>query len=238
MAIYLRDLELVFLHVPKTAGSFLRRFFIDNFRTQSVADFHAIPLYLPKEFQEKKKFCFVRNPVDWYKSYWACLMTNIEKQANGEEGLEWLLPIPETGWAMSEPGIPWHPNRIIDVHCGRRNFNQFVKACIQHFPGYVSYQYKLYADHCDFVGKQETLVDDMVKLLCPHGVDEADLRKKLAQTPRVNEADQKWKDQAVIDPKLHNTLKRLETFEMYSNPISEDEEILYNQDFLAGGKQY
>jgi hypothetical protein len=55
---------------------------------------------------------------------------------------------------------------------GAGEFNEFVRNVVKKYPGYVSEMYGRYAMPCvDFVGKQESLQDDLVQVLRMMGVD-------------------------------------------------------------------
>jgi hypothetical protein len=222
MTLYIKELDAVFLHVPKAAGSFLTVFFKNYFSYENISNQHSIPLYLEKKYQNKKMFCFIRDPISWYKSYWSCIMTQLEQTQHPD----WFHILEHNNWGTAELDTPWHPNRMIDVHCGSRDFNDFVFYCIKDFPSYVSQMYKLYTDHCYFIGKYENLYEDVVKLLEPYGYDKAEIMTKLKALPMVNESSPKWKAAASMKPKLEATLKTLETCEAYAYTRPKSEEIL------------
>ncbi len=222
MTLYIKELDAVFLHVPKAAGSFLTVFFKTYFDYENISNQHSIPLYLEKKYQNKKMLCFIRDPISWYKSYWSCIMTQLE----AKEHPDWFYSLDHNNWGTAELNTPWHPNRMIDIHCGSRDFNDFVFNCIKNFPSYVTQMYKLYTDHCYFIGQYENLYEDVSRLLEPYGYNATDIQAKLKALPIVNESSQHWKDAAQMKPNLEATLKTLETYETYSYPKPKTEEIL------------
>lgn len=102
---------------------------------------------------------FVRNPVDWYRSYWAYRM--------------------EGGW---------RPRFHLDRSCAAEDFTQFVRNVVVRFPGFLTAMFERYAgpagNPVDYIGRQENLADDLVSLLTLRGeeFDEAALRA----TPPAN----------------------------------------------------
>jgi hypothetical protein len=210
MATYIPEIDCVFLHIPKTAGTFIDTFLHKNFNAKKIdVILHDIPLYLEPEYQKKKMFSFVRKPEQWYPSYWSCAIGNITK----EPKQDWVEFISHNNWGTSQPNkFGWHPQRLIDYHCGSRDFNEFVLNCINAFPGYVSYMYKLYTDHCFFVGKFENLYDDLKALFAQFDID---ISKQLAEMPKINEADPKWKELAVYKPEVLELVKLTEICEFY-----------------------
>ena len=68
-------------------------------------------------------------------------------------------------WGNEKDMFDWHPNSMLNG-CGSNDFNTFIRNVIEKRPGYVS---ELYADYAkpqvDFVGKQETLREDLLEVL-------------------------------------------------------------------------
>lgn len=59
----------------------------------------------------------------------------------------------------------WHPNAVLNG-LGNPDFNQFVRNVIHKRPGYVTELYGWYTKpQMDFIGKQENLVDDFIRVL-------------------------------------------------------------------------
>jgi hypothetical protein len=167
--------KAVFLHVPKTGGTFLRRLFIamnliqfdfsrDHADMERVihASKHYPGNYLLRSIQLRKnlethvkecyKFCLVRNPFDWYESYWRYMQ---DKQWQP------YTHIPSrTRFGFRQD--TWHPWQAIEP-LKDPDFNKFIEKVIQQQPGYLSKLYNGYADprYIDYVGKQETLAKDM-----------------------------------------------------------------------------
>jgi hypothetical protein len=151
----------VFLHVPKTGGTWVReavaaagaRF--EEYRVDD--DVHADLSYCP--CPEKFKFAFVRHPCDMYGSYWRFKM---------REG--------------------WDPRNPFDLECGSDAFPTFVRNVLKKEPGWCTRMFMDYvgppARSIEFVGHFEHLQDDLVRALMQAGelFDERQLRA----TPAVN----------------------------------------------------
>jgi Tfp pilus assembly protein PilF len=103
---------------------------------------------------------FVRNPVDWYRSYWSYRM---------ERG--------------------WRPQYPLDRHCESDDFETFVRRAVTTLPGALGNIYTSYVGEpgaeVEFVGRQESLAPDFARFLRLAGedVDES----VLLDESRVNE---------------------------------------------------
>jgi hypothetical protein len=151
----------VFLHVPKTGGTWVRdavtaagaRF--DEFRVDD--DVHADLSYCP--CPERFKFAFVRHPCDVYGSYWRFKV--------------------KEGWDQRNP---------FDLDCGSDSFATFVRHVLEKEPAWCS---RMFADYVgppersiEFVGRFERLADDLVHALTEAG--EPFDERRLRETPPVN----------------------------------------------------
>jgi hypothetical protein len=156
----------VFLHVPKTGGTWVRaavrasgvafeEYFVDG-------DQHGDLSYCPHP--DKFKFAFVRHPYTLYRSYWRFKMGRFGNAAQ------------------------WDPRNPFDADCAACSFEQFVCNVLAKYPGWCSRMFEDYTgvrDHqIEFVGRFESLADDLVSALRLAGeeFDEALIR----QTPAAN----------------------------------------------------
>ena len=161
----------VFIHVPKCGGNWVRAALRDQrlwrcrigykhstperiddvwrfHRWQFVKHLPTRPDVTPGKLRRAYKFCFVRNPLTWYESWWKFMAGD---------------------WHPWEVGR-WHPQRPID-DCGDDDFNRFVENVLRERPGYVSEMYRWYARGVDFVGRTESLPDDLRRALVGCGLD-------------------------------------------------------------------
>ena len=89
------------------------------------------------------------------------------------------------------------------------DFNEFMSAVIEHYPGYLTQMYGWYAPpgKIDFVGKTERLVDDLVRVLKKIGADFDEGRVR--ETSRVNKSPNAV-ELPVWDEQLRQEIYRLE----------------------------
>lgn len=168
--------KLLFLHIPKTAGVWIRQAFKAlNIHHYEIGHWHShfpynstttrLYEYKPIEFyKDKFIFTFVRHPLSWYQSRWAFRM--------------------KQGWRASH-----HP---LDFHCASNDFCRFVENALAYRPsGWVTEEYMNFIatppKRLDFIGRTENLIDDFIMALNLAGdsVDE----KILRSMPRVNDSD-------------------------------------------------
>lgn len=191
-----------FLHIPKTGGSWVEKVLEDcdlikakfshkhadmervlNYPRHYTGNYIRQCLYFKKdiyeEIRDSYKFCFVRNPFQWYESYWRyCLK------------LEWRLPkIQNKTYPLywHKRSVSLHPTELIIRNCKDQDFNKFMEKVVQSFPGFLTKLYGLYASHeIDFIGKQETLTDDLISILKKTKVDFDE--NKIRRVNKVNES--------------------------------------------------
>ena len=161
----------IFIHVPKCGGNWVREALRDRGlwrcrigykhstpeRISNVWRFHrwqfikhlpTRPDVTPAKLRSAFKFCFVRNPITWYESWWKFMAGD---------------------WHPWETGR-WHPQRPIDS-CGDDDFNRFVENVLRERPGYVSQMFRWYVDGSDFVGRTERLAEDLQTALRECGAE-------------------------------------------------------------------
>ncbi len=174
----------IFLHVPKCGGTWVRQTLREQHIWRARIGFkhscarhvndilrhhgwqylrHWVmhPLVTPGALRRAFKFCFVRNPLLWYESWWRFAGHRREVWERGR----------------------WHPQRPIDA-CGDADFSTFIENVLRERPGYVTEMYSWYTDGADFVGKCEQLAEDLIAAMKEAGitVNEDGIR----QAPRVN----------------------------------------------------
>jgi hypothetical protein len=174
----------VFLHIPKTGGTWIkhvldslnlieaplghmhsdwdRSFWHDKLQR----DLKVTKALLRRAVRSSRtparskpdafRFCFVREPLDWYESYW---------RFSESKGWDW------ENWGNESDPYQWHPCAMINK-LGTHDFNEFVHRINQKRPGFVTEMYGWYVrPGMGFVGRQENLRHDLVKALTLMGFD-------------------------------------------------------------------
>ena len=172
MALLLKS-NALFLHIPKTAGTFVIRtlenlgliqahvgrehanfsevFWHDRlhhddkvFRNLVRRRLGLLPRIDPAGF----RFCFVREPLSWYISYWRFM-----------QGLEWRR------WGDDERNpYHWSPLAMLNG-LGSADFNAFMRNVNAARPGFVTELYGWYVrPGMSFVGRQENVRADLLKV--------------------------------------------------------------------------
>ena len=152
----------VFLHVPKTGGTWVKTAVTNAgipFEEYIVDDdIHGDLSYCPH--RDRFIFAFVREPLSLYQAYWRFKIM--------------------AGWDHRNP---------FDLDCAAPTFDRFVENVLQLEPAWCSRMFEDYvgrtpADEINFVGRYESLGDDLVRALGMIGssFDERTIR----MTPPVN----------------------------------------------------
>jgi len=159
MALLLRT-GWLFVHVPKTGGTWLRRGLTDAglvageeadpgvapwpvlaSATTGMRRSHATARSIGHD--SARSFCFVRHPLAWYRSLWA---------HGARDG--------------------WEPNDFALDQYGCNDFLEFMDRCLRAFPtGFVSLLYRIYTEGAGFVGRYERLGEDLRAALERAGLD-------------------------------------------------------------------
>jgi len=146
MAILLKN-DMLFLHIPKTGGNWITEVLeINGLIKKNLPEKHDTLELLKKRhpnLKYNKIFCFVRDPLSWYKSWF--------QYSTAKNWRNWGK-------------YKWHPCKPLNG-LGATTFNDFIKNIIDRCPSYVSNLYGLYTKDCDFIGKQENLEKDLIKVL-------------------------------------------------------------------------
>lgn len=208
----------VFLHIPKTGGLWVEKVLqqldlVDlHIGHSQHADFdrslnyerffsgrHIMTYLLRRNIgrrlgtyreEQPYKFCFVRHPLTWYESWWKYMT-----------GRDWY----DCGAQNSKEH--WHPCSVLNG-LGDRDFNAFVLNVLRTRPGFVTELFYSYTKPgINYIGKTETLVDDLIAVLRELGLtfDESTVRG----TSKVN-VSKTPQDAVRWDPKVREMAMRLE----------------------------
>jgi hypothetical protein len=161
----------------------------------------------PRIDPECFKFCFVREPLSWYESYWRFMQS---------KNWDWKE------WGDEKDPYQWHPCTMVNT-LESSDFNTFVHHVNQKRPGFVTEMYGWYVrPGIGFVGKQERLRHDFIRALMLMNIP-VDARKILAM-PSKNETPStvprpEW------DPVLRKQTLRFEHAGYVRFGYSTDEEL-------------
>lgn len=135
----------IFLHIPKTGGTFVTNYFRETGMLREEVKIekfgrmiylaHIDGTHITDQAQNDVVFCFVRHPLTWLRSYWQHRQF-ISDRSNGS--IDTIVDFP---------------------------FDDFVEYFIRDLPGYISLFFAGFADYSHFIGKQENLRDDLNHLL-------------------------------------------------------------------------
>jgi hypothetical protein len=231
---YLLKNNAVFLHVPKTGGTYVYELLrhlellrgplgnnhTDFERTYWHAKLHhnlKVMRYIVREWmhlptaQLRMKpgaftFCFVREPLEWYESWWRFMMS-IKWRKLGDE---------------SNPH-KWAPTAMLNG-LGSPDFNTFVRNVNRKRPGFVTEMYGWYVrPGVTFVGKMENLHKDLMKVFALMHLNIPE--KRVLEFPPRNETPARV-PKPQWDPELRRETLRLEYagYVRFGYPV--DEELL------------
>lgn len=154
--------KIIFYHIPKTGGVWINHVMRDlGFGCCGVSNKktghpfglkreHATYEVIDDKYKENKtSFCFVRHPIEWYKSFWRYRFLSEGQHKNKFGRYDFRFPI--------------------DI-CYDNDFEIFLNKALVLFPdGYVSQMYKYYVgencDKVDFIGKTENIREDFISFL-------------------------------------------------------------------------
>lgn len=153
----------LFLHVPRTGGSTVRKVVQDlGLAVAEVrCDHHVLTKQSIKsaccmhntlseigyeylDLQDRFTFAFVRHPLTWYQSY----------------------------WSLRTYHNSWEWDNRIDMKLKADTFTQFLQNVLEHFPGRASFMFeRFFKDSVplDFIGRYERLEEDLAYALSTAG---------------------------------------------------------------------
>ena len=189
MAVLLKN-GAVFLHVPKTGGSWVTRVLkecglVDREFSHIHADmvrvlyyhsagkafwrstYEAIKSRLPRavksRFMTPRRRQWVSARQHFARPYTFCFVRH--PLLWYESWWRYMLGRSGSDWAAQSDLLGWHPCAPIK-DCGDENFDQFIRNVIQYRPGFVTELFAQYAQpEINYIGKQESLVDDLIHVL-------------------------------------------------------------------------
>jgi hypothetical protein len=184
--------KLVFVHVPRTGGSFISAVLRDHLGLDAKAPrfpTHASYEELPVEFRDRPGFCVVRNPWDWYVSWYHHGMKRGPRLAR-------LDPAHPKGalWQTAFSGGRCTFKETVTRACEGRLEHAFAKSARRR-------DTDLYSEHVRIlvaraikrgqleVGRFEDLVPFFLGFLDRRGLLTESLRNAVEQSPPTNAAE-------------------------------------------------
>ena len=138
------------------------------------------------------RFCFVREPLRWYESYWRFM-----------QSLDWGWK----NWGDEKDPYKWHPCAMIN-QLGDSDFNSFVAKVNQKRPGYVTELYSWYVrPGIGFVGQQEHMHRDLARAFALMGIEIRD--EEISAAPRQTRPPPSFPSRSGT-PKVKKATLRLE----------------------------
>lgn len=167
---HVRDLNLIFVHVPKTGGVSVEQVLDEHYDTWTMrhrwdgkCGRHCLPEHLQVAYpwyETCRKFTVVREPVGWYVSNWRYLSAVRQHRiAAGSTMREWMR------WYNV-----WHPQRWMAERLDE-DFGRWVERIAEDWPqGHYSWLLRRFCGEpgwwrVDYVARLETLEDDLAEVL-------------------------------------------------------------------------
>lgn len=172
----IRYQKALFLHVPKTGGSWIRSI-LREAGGKDVSYPHDIPAN--KKFymmtRNVKPFCIIRHPLDYVYSIWKHWSGNPRCRINN------MNPKKNYMWDKQ------HTGRIYAENIIEGDFEKTIANFNENWPGFVSWLYGQYMRDSFFIGKYERLREDFERaLILINGQISDELRHLIHSRESVN----------------------------------------------------
>lgn len=174
----------IFLHIPKTGGMWVREALKKSeLVIHEYDERHDFNKHINDQMVVDRpiRFCFVRNPITWYQSY----------------------------WAMRTKDDSWDDEALVDRLCASDNFRKFIDAVIGAFPdGHLNHLYAIWVNQCTIVSKMELFPKSLINILDMCG--EKYNYDAIINLPRQNIGDKKYKKLAIYSHGQKEKLRAIE----------------------------
>jgi hypothetical protein len=181
--------ELVFVHVPRTAGVFIRGVLRDHLALDANAprlSTHAAYDELPAQFRDRPGFCVVRNPWDWYVSWYHHVINRGPRLAGLDPG-----DPKRTNWEKLFAGGRSNFKETVVSACEGRLEHPFAKSARQRDSDVYSEYVRILAGRAIKqgrieAGRFEELIPFLVGYLDRRGLLTEALREAVEHSPPAN----------------------------------------------------
>jgi hypothetical protein len=168
----------MFFHLPKTGGMSVRRAIASSGVACFQANMHITPDKVLPAIPDRYSFTFVRNPVTWWRSFWA---------QTQRAGNSW--------WPSADV---FHP-----IMNGRRRstYEEFMTWILDDMPGQYTRIVDCYTDGVNRVGRTEYLATDLAAIL--EGIGEP--APAMSVSRNVGKYDERSLSTPAIDAEITRT---------------------------------
>lgn len=196
--------RLIFYFVPKTGGTWSRAALkrggvgglsrvptLPGVRPFGLRAHHAPPVAIPDEYKQSRfEFCFVREPYEWYQSFWAFRKKEL---ALNEDVMKSASPL------------------ILD-HLWDPDFRIFISRILASCPGILSLMFQEFTGvdgkRMDFVGRCENLPEDLFFVTKVLGYDMNESR--IRRLKPMNVTGKEYKKQAKVPQRIIDRVEHAE----------------------------
>lgn len=215
MTCYFPDSKALFLHVPRTGGTwvkgiakqcgFRRVIWSTTARPAWAPRVHSTLAHLHPEWVQNVDFVFsfVRHPVSLYEAHWRYLCHDKVRNSMRRR------------WSgLKAAKNQWSPD-----------FNEWAMRMITYVPCYATRLFEWYvgpegAEYCNYIGRNETLREDFLEVMTLLGYDTAGQEDVVMNAPKVRYSQRKpaierlkdWVEPEVTwDASVKEQVMRMET---------------------------
>ena len=177
----------IYVHLMKTGGWSVRHAIARmKLHKGEIGRGHdPASLLPPAQRNNRFTFVFIRNPLMWYRSYWAYRM-----QVN------WVIvhaKQPITGWQTF--------GSVLDFECRAYQFETWLRNVLEFVPeGFLSRIYRIYTEGVNYVGRVESLTQDLSQALTLAG--ESFSPQLLNELPKRNVTNSRFTEIATVPKEL------------------------------------
>jgi hypothetical protein len=158
--------DFVFVHVPKTGGTFVNNLVKQHAEVEWEGPLHATYDMLPDEYRDLPAVAFVRNPFTWYPSWWE------HQRRKG--------PASKEEW-------PYH-----QLVRPSSNFEEFLgRAFARENGDFYSGMLRDTIAPGVWTGRTERLRRDFIDFIAAHEIDAPELVKAVKDAPPENVAEER-----------------------------------------------